>query len=434
LTVTGSGIVYLNNVNNSYAGGTTISGGTLQINSFLALGSGSLSVGAGTLRFNSSLSSSDSFSITNAASTIDTQSNNATLSGIISGAGALSKIGNGTLTLSGTNTYSGGTSVNTGTLILGNSTAMGTDGVSVGSSAILNVNGYAPTVTSLTGAGSITLGAGTLTAGSSNATSTFSGIISGTGSLIKTGTGTLTLNNYSTTGQMTVSAGRLVLPSHKDSRTSALTIGASPAVLDVRDGGLVVLAPTGGGSAAQTQARAIRDLVLSGTNGSPLFTGPGITSSVAAANAGSALFAVGWIQNNNAAIGTSDGTATTGSTPITTSFGIDNVPASLNDTLVRYTYYGDADLSGTVDDTDYFLIDQGFANGSSGWINGDFDGNGMVDDTDYFLIDNAAAGQGSHPLTEGFEPLLRSAVAVPEPASISGFFGCAVPWLLKRRR
>jgi hypothetical protein len=66
---------------------------------------------------------------------------------------------------------------------------------------------------------------------------------------------------------------------------------------------------------------------------------------------------------------------------------------ALNDTLVRYTYMGDADLSGDVTSTDYSLIDSGFALALSGWVNGDFDYSGAVDATDYALIDNAFAFQ-----------------------------------------
>lgn len=59
------------------------------------------------------------------------------------------------------------------------------------------------------------------------------------------------------------------------------------------------------------------------------------------------------------------------------------------DVLVKYTWYGDADLSGKVDGTDYTLIDHGYNAGAIGWQNGDFNYDGQVDGTDYSLIDNA---------------------------------------------
>ena len=51
--------------------------------------------------------------------TIDTQSFNSTIAQNISGAGSLTKLGSGTLTLNGTNGYTGGTNVNAGTLVVG---------------------------------------------------------------------------------------------------------------------------------------------------------------------------------------------------------------------------------------------------------------------------------------------------------------------------
>ena len=76
------------------------------------------------------------------------------------------------------------------------------------------------------------------------------------------------------------------------------------------------------------------------------WTGTGITSSLAAGD-GSHLTALGVIQN------------AAGSTPVYSSF--DHQPATVSDVLVRYTYVGDANLDGTVDGSDYSLIDNGFA-------------------------------------------------------------------------
>jgi hypothetical protein len=57
--------------------------------------------------------------------------------------------------------------------------------------------------------------------------------------------------------------------------------------------------------------------------------------------------------------------------------------------LVKYTYYGDTDFSGTVDFDDYSRTDSGFNLHKTGWFNGDFDANGVVDFDDYSLIDLA---------------------------------------------
>jgi hypothetical protein len=57
--------------------------------------------------------------------------------------------------------------------------------------------------------------------------------------------------------------------------------------------------------------------------------------------------------------------------------------------LVKYTYFGDANLDGVVNGDDYTLIDNGFNSQLTGWINGDFDYNNSVNASDYLQIDNA---------------------------------------------
>src|SRR5204863_44415 len=87
----------------------------------------------------------------------------------------------------------------------------------------------AETVGSIAGAGNVTLGTFTLTAGGSNATTTYSGTMSGTGGLTKAGTGTLTLNGTNTyTGTTNVSAGTMsVNGSAAIADTSDVTVGSA---------------------------------------------------------------------------------------------------------------------------------------------------------------------------------------------------------------
>ena len=65
------------------------------------------------------------------------------------------------------------------------------------------------------------------------------------------------------------------------------------------------------------------------------------------------------------------------------------------DTLVRYTYYGDADLNGVVNFDDYSRTDAGFNARRTGWVNGDFDYNDVINFDDYSLIDLAFNTQGA---------------------------------------
>ena len=127
---------------------------------------------------------------------------------------ALIKNGPDTLTLSATNTYTGPTIINGGTLKAGSSQAFGVGSavtLSNNAGAVLDITGFDNTVASLTSSGpsSIILGAATLTVGNATST-TFAGVISGTGSLVKVGTGLLTLSGVNTlTGGVTIKAGAL---------------------------------------------------------------------------------------------------------------------------------------------------------------------------------------------------------------------------------
>ena len=106
----------------------------------------------------------------------------------------------------------------------------------------------------------------------------------------------------------------------------------------------------------------------------------GLGSSAAAADA-----------TRRTALGVAPNTAD-GVTPLVPAFDGQAVTAA--DVLVKYTYYGDADLSGTVDGADYGRADVGYLAGLTGWANGDFNYDATVDGSDYTLIDNGFDTQG----------------------------------------
>ncbi|WP_157632781.1 autotransporter-associated beta strand repeat-containing protein [Hoeflea sp. 108] len=132
-------------------------------------------------------------------------------SGVISGSGGLSKAGTGVFTLSGANTYTGPTWVDAGRLKAGATNSFSSrSSIDVASGATLDLDGYDQIIGSLTGAGGVALGAGTLTTGGDDSWTNFSGIINGTGGLIKKGTGTFTLSGANAyTGATKVDAGTL---------------------------------------------------------------------------------------------------------------------------------------------------------------------------------------------------------------------------------
>jgi hypothetical protein len=218
--------------------------------------------------------------------------------------------------------------------------------------------------------------------------STF-GAVAGSGGLSKNGAGMLSVTHVRA-GSLSVNGGAVRIASGGGtlgtSVMSDLSIDtAAQARLDLNEHSLIVSA----GSLS-----AITALINSGLNNGGAFDwqGPGISSTRAFQQnqvAGSFLYGLGVVLNDLAQVG--------GSGPIYTSFGGQSV--SGNEVLVKFTYFGDADLSETIDATDYSLIDNGYVNSLSGWINGDFDYSGTIDATDYALIDNAYVNQ-SGPLAE----------------------------------
>nr|WMC97425.1 autotransporter-associated beta strand repeat-containing protein [Aminobacter aminovorans] len=207
----GPGTVTLTGTN-TYTGGTDISGGTLSVASDASLGNGVLSFNGGTLNATASFATGRDATLGASGGGLSADAGmTLTYNGLLSGTGALSKSGAGTVVLGATNTYAGGTAVNAGTLRLGagGSLLFGKD-LSVAGGATFDLNGKAQTIGRLTGAGAVALGAGALTVGHGDVSSTFAGATSGTGSLTKVGSGMLTLTGANThIGGTTVSGGQL---------------------------------------------------------------------------------------------------------------------------------------------------------------------------------------------------------------------------------
>ncbi|EBZ6680243.1 autotransporter outer membrane beta-barrel domain-containing protein [Salmonella enterica subsp. enterica serovar Kedougou] len=207
LTKTGAGTLILN-AENTYTGGTTISEGTLIATNVEALGTGDVTDNA-TLELNTG----------------------GDFDNAIGGTGSVVKSGDKTLTLSGANSYTGGTTISGGTLVASNVEALGTGDITDNATLELNTGGD------------------------------FANNIGGTGSVVKSGDKTLTLsgtNSY--TGGTTISGGTLVANNVEALGTGDVTNNAT---LELNTGGDFDNAISGSGQVVKSGDKT---LTLSGAN------------------------------------------------------------------------------------------------------------------------------------------------------------------------
>lgn len=162
----------------------------------------------------------------------------------ISGPGAITKTGTGTLVFGGSHSYAGNTVISDGTLNLKAGTAI-PDGVGKGNlivnnPGIVEINGQAETINGLVGNGIVDNTSGTdatLTVGGDSVSSTFDGVLQNTGSplnLAKTGGGNFSLKGISTySGNTTIADGKLTGVVGGSAANSPVTIDSSTATYAV---------------------------------------------------------------------------------------------------------------------------------------------------------------------------------------------------------
>jgi autotransporter-associated beta strand protein len=231
LTKSGAGTLTLTGTN-TYSGSTTISAGTLNANSSSALGDESatntLVFAGGTLQAGGTITSPSTRGVTlSSTGTIDTNGNNVSIAGAISGANGLTKNGAGTLTLTGTNTYSGATTISVGTVNANSSAALGdgsaTNTLGLGAGTTLQASG---TITSPSTRSVTLFPSGTVTIDTNGNSVSIAGVIGGFDGLTKSGSGTLTLSaNNTYSGTTTVSAGTLTVNGSQGSSAVSLNGG-----------------------------------------------------------------------------------------------------------------------------------------------------------------------------------------------------------------
>lgn len=243
-TITASGLIYRQGGTYNLTGGTLV---THYINNPYSAG---FNFGGGTLQINAPDNIPANMALTGIGgdATIDTSGYASTMSGTLSGIGGLKKTGNGTLTLSASNTYSGDTKIYAGQIVLGSVNAL--------QNSTLDYNNYGGSLDygeqtaayfgGLKGNQDLSLlnsqsKSVTLWIGANNQSTTYSGTITGTGAIMKQGTGLLTLagaNNF--TGTMNVIAGNLRINSPAN-----IAASGSPITLNVYGNAMLTI-PVGG--------------------------------------------------------------------------------------------------------------------------------------------------------------------------------------------
>ena len=201
LTESGSGSLTLA-TSNGFSGGLNLDGGVLNFSTLANLGVGAINFSGGTLEYNGNNDDISVRTVTfgSGGATINDGGSSISYANPVGngGTGGLTKVGSGTLTLNGTNNYSGNTVVGAGTLALGSSSYISNSAaIIVSNNATLDVSANGP----ITLANQLLAGNGTV----------IGGVYAAAGATISPATdgvtGTLTIKN----GDLTVNGGALAL-------------------------------------------------------------------------------------------------------------------------------------------------------------------------------------------------------------------------------
>jgi len=253
VTKSGTGTLTLSGNNSGYSNAGTVlnigSGGTVAIGASNNMFTGGVSMAGGTLQTTGAATLANAFTLGTGGGTFDVGAAT-TLNGIISGAGGLTKIGSANLTLGGANIYSGGTTITAGTLT---GTTVSLQGNIVDNAALVFDDA---------------------------AGGTYGGNISGTGTVTKSNSGTVTFTGNNTySGATSINAGILAVGPTGIGDTSAVTINA-PGTLQLNNNETV------GSLAGNGTLNGAFTLTTGGNGTTTTFSGPMTVAGVVKAGSG----------------------------------------------------------------------------------------------------------------------------------------------------
>jgi hypothetical protein len=375
----------------------------------------------------------------------------------VGGFGGVTKNGDGALTID--KIYNCSLDIEGGSVALSSNTAQANGfiyGVTVANGATFNTGGASMRTNGLYSAGI----PGTINTGSGGNFSTgffsdftFFGSITGAGNLVVGGeSATPHVNGFagplSYTGATTVTNGNTMQIMGNLTTSSSVTVNGTSRLELPSDGSFLRIIKTGPLSVTDTAKVDLADNKLITTTPAGTWTGSGYTGVTALVASGRGTGnnwdgTVGIVTSQTQAIGTnftSIGVAKASdvrpSTATATSTWAGQTITG-TDTLVMYTYGGDATLDGKLNVDDYIKIDSGIAAGLTGWVNGDFNYDGKVTIDDYITIIDANIGNqsGVFPTAGGIGAGGGSGVAaVPESAGLTLLGIAAAAGAMRRRR
>ena len=218
--------------------------------------------------------------------------------------GSFTLAGTGTLIFSGQGFYQGGTTINGGTLQLQTNDGLPANSIAVNSGGTLNIGGL-QTFNAISGSGNIILAAtGANLTFNLSANSTFAGVVSGPGNLIKDGAATLILSGQNTfTGFLTMAlnAGPVQLTANNGLSSSCVVFGNNGSTFDISPTTTQTIGVLTGGPNVLLGAA---QLTINNTQGTSIYGGTGVIS-------GTGSVVIAGTQNN---IFTSQNTYTGGTT------------------------------------------------------------------------------------------------------------------------